>query len=50
MKNGYLNIKSTTKINLLKESEALKKKFKKVYFKFGTLEFFRHALEYFLIY
>ena len=41
MKNGYVNIKSTTKINLLKESEALKKKVKKVYFKFDTLEFFR---------
>ena len=26
MKDGYVNIKSTTKINLLKESEALKKK------------------------
>ena len=50
MENGYVNIKSTTKINLLKESEALKKKDKKVYFKFDTLEFFRHALEYFLIY
>ena len=29
MKNGYVNIKSTTKINLLKESEALKKKSRK---------------------
>ena len=29
MKNGYVNIKSITKINLLKESEALKKKSRK---------------------
>ena len=26
MKNGYVNIKSATKINLLEDSEALKKK------------------------
>ena len=41
MKNGYVNIKSATKIDLLEDSEALKKKVKKVYFKFDTLEFFR---------
>ena len=41
MKNGYVNIKSATKINLLKDSQALEKIVKKVYFKFDTLEFFR---------
>ena len=29
VKNGYVNIKSTTKINLLKESEVLKKRSRK---------------------
>ena len=43
MKNGYVNIKSATKIDLLEDSEALKKKVKKVYFKFDTLEFFRSS-------
>ena len=31
MKNGYINIKSATKINLLEDSEALKKKSRKFF-------------------
>jgi len=41
MSNACINVKPTTKTNLLKDSEALKKKVKKVYLKFDILEVFR---------